>query len=559
MRVSFFHNLFFSFKKLGILKDYFNIIIFTFLDTLLELLGFGLFYIVISRVLDIKIENLNYYLVRDLNAIQLIYFFVIFFILRTIFSFLVNYYLAYIESDVNHRLRIKLYKNFIHRSLEKIDFMSSANIIASINLDITNFVKFNFMGTARAIRSVILVIAILSYMSYVNLYNLIIFLFLIFIFLLINLPYFKKKTKFISIQDRARKISIIQYTGNLINIYKEIKSFFAEDIFIKKLTNSSRSLRDITLKTFIISDAVKYYLEIIFFLVFALIIFILLKFIVNFNEVILIISGLAFLYIRISPYIRESVSSYFRLSLGQEYLNNFEKNISMESIEYKKDSLRNFSFASFEIANLNFSLDERKNDYIFKDLSFNFKKGDKIYIQGQSGIGKTILLEIVSCLRTIGKEIIQINKKNDFYKEFAFKTALLSHSISILEGSIAQNVAFGDDNINHYKVKKALEKVELKEFLRDDFYNNFILRTDIENISEGQKKRLALARAFYYDKEIFLLDELTSNLDLETEKEIVNLLVSNKELTIIATSHTPRSFDKRFNIYEIRNKKIIKI
>jgi ABC-type transport system involved in cytochrome bd biosynthesis fused ATPase/permease subunit len=101
--------------------------------------------------------------------------------------------------------------------------------------------------------------------------------------------------------------------------------------------------------------------------------------------------------------------------------------------------------------------------------------------------------------------------------------------------------------------------VELKEFLKDDFYNNFILRTDIENISEGQKKRLALARAFYYDKEIFLLDELTSNLDLETEKEIVNLLVSNKELTIIATSHTPRSFDKRFNIYEIRNKKIIKI
>jgi ABC-type transport system involved in cytochrome bd biosynthesis fused ATPase/permease subunit len=216
----------------------------------------------------------------------------------------------------------------------------------------------------------------------------------------------------------------------------------------------------------------------------------------------------------------------------------FKKNISMESIEYKEDSLRNFSFTSFEMANLNFSLDKKKNDYIFKDLSFNFKKGDKIYIQGQSGIGKTILLEIISCLRTIDKEIIQNNKKNDFYKEFAFKTALLSPSISILEGSIAQNVAFGDDNINHYKVKKALEKVELKEFLRDDFYNNFILRRDIENISEGQKKKLALARAFYYDKEIFLLDELTSNLDLETEKEIVNLLVSNKEITIIVTSHT---------------------
>ena len=559
MKASFFRNLFFSFKKLGILRDYFNIIIFTFLDTLLELLGFGLFYIVISRVLDIKIENLNYYLVRDLNAIQLIYCFVIFFILRTIFSFLVNYYLVYVESDVSHRLRIKLYKNFIYRSLEKIDFMSSANIIASINLDISNFVKFNFMGTARAIRSVILVIAILFYMIYVNLYNLIIFLILIFIFLLISLPYFKKKTQIISIQDRSRKINIIQYTGNLINVYKEIKSFFAEDIFIKKVANSSRLVKDITLKTFIISDAVKYYLEIIFFLVFALIIFILLKFIVNFNEVILIVSGLAFLYVRISPYIRESVSSYFRLSLGQEYLNNFKKNISIESIEYKKDSLRNFSFASFEMANLNYSLDEKKRDYIFKDLSFNFKKGDKIYIQGQSGIGKTILLEIVSCLRTIDKEIIQINKKNDFYKEFAYKTALLSHNISILDGSIAQNVAFGDDNINHYKVKKVLEKVELKEFLRDDFYNNFILRTDIENISEGQKKRLALARAFYYDKEIFLLDELTSNLDSETEKEIVNLLVSNKEITIIATSHTPRSFDKHFNIYEIRNKKIIKI
>ena len=68
---------------------------------------------------------------------------------------------------------------------------------------------------------------------------------------------------------------------------------------------------------------------------------------------------------------------------------------------------------------------------------------------------------------------------------------------------------------------------------------NFKINSDFRNISEGQAKRLALARSIYFDKKIILLDETTANLDKKLEKEILNDLINNDDLTLILVSHDP--------------------
>ena len=68
---------------------------------------------------------------------------------------------------------------------------------------------------------------------------------------------------------------------------------------------------------------------------------------------------------------------------------------------------------------------------------------------------------------------------------------------------------------------------------------NFKINSDFRNISEGQAKRLALARSIYFDKKIILLDETTANLDKKLEKEILNDLINKDDLTLILVSHDP--------------------
>ena len=82
---------------------------------------------------------------------------------------------------------------------------------------------------------------------------------------------------------------------------------------------------------------------------------------------------------------------------------------------------------------------------------------------------------------------------------------------------------------------------------------NHKLSSNIFNISEGQKKRISLARGFYHNKEIFLLDELTANLDKDNEEKILKDLISDKAITLVVVSHDEKIrllFDKCYLILE---------
>ena len=98
----------------------------------------------------------------------------------------------------------------------------------------------------------------------------------------------------------------------------------------------------------------------------------------------------------------------------------------------------------------------------------------------------------------------------------------------------------------------------MEEFVNKYEIDSFRLSSGINNISEGQKKRLSLARAFYYDKEILLLDELTSNLDKFNEERILNDLLKDKNITLIVVSHDTNLKEMFNNIYKIEDRKIKK-
>jgi HlyD family secretion protein len=134
----------------------------------------------------------------------------------------------------------------------------------------------------------------------------------------------------------------------------------------------------------------------------------------------------------------------------------------------------------------------------------------------------------------------------------------------ILDATIAENIAFGvpKEKINYNKVKSLIQELDLEGWLsnlRDGI--DTIIGEKGAKISGGQKQRLAIARALYHEAEILLLDEITNQLDKQTEIEVLNSLdnfaAHNK--TIILITHRPELWKTFDAIYELNAGKFYNI
>lgn len=198
-----------------------------------------------------------------------------------------------------------------------------------------------------------------------------------------------------------------------------------------------------------------------------------------------------------------------------------------------------------ELKNINFEYEKDKP--VLKNINLVINKGEFIGIAGLSGAGKTTLIDIISGLFTPNSGEILIDGKAS---KKPLKIGYIPQEFTIINGTIKENVTFGAEEQNDEAVIDALKKAQLYDFIEHNFsqgiYTNPFI--DSSGFSHGQKQRLALARAIYSNPDILILDEATSSLDLKTEDEICNVLMTLKgEKTIIAIAHrlsTIKSADK---------------
>lgn len=215
--------------------------------------------------------------------------------------------------------------------------------------------------------------------------------------------------------------------------------------------------------------------------------------------------------------------------------------------------------SSIELRGVGFEYEPEKP--VLKNISLTINKGEFIGIAGLSGAGKTTLIDIISGLLEIKSgEIFIDSKKYDSFPPL--KIGYIPQEISLINASIRENVAFGSPSIDDNQVIDALKKACLYDFVtqnyKDGIYANPFV--DATGFSQGQKQRLAIARALYSNPDILILDEATSSLDLKTEDEICNVLNSLKgEKTIIAIAHRISTIKTADRIAYIKNAEIVDI
>ena len=194
-------------------------------------------------------------------------------------------------------------------------------------------------------------------------------------------------------------------------------------------------------------------------------------------------------------------------ALDRVCLNTEETNFNKKVKKIKKDN----KFQKLSFVNVSFRYE---NNFIFKNLNFNILKKDFVGISGQSGVGKTTLLSLIMGLLHPSEGKIYFNGKEK--NNSGIKIGYVGQTHNLIEGSIAENIAFGnnDKNINFDKIQRLTSSLGLNEFINSLPQKiNSIISEKTSNLSMGQAQRIAIARALYFDPPVLIFDEPTSALD----------------------------------------------
>ncbi len=228
------------------------------------------------------------------------------------------------------------------------------------------------------------------------------------------------------------------------------------------------------------------------------------------------------------------------------FINNYKRYvISLNRIyslfDYEKESFGNIKISNYSgnITFENVSFSYGKN-LILKDLNLNLKGKSFITIIGESGVGKSTILNLIS--KTIEPDIGNIYlddyKLSDLTEDsIRSSISLVTQQPYIFNMSIKENLSIIDDNFDN--IKRAITFVGLDKKI-ESLENGYdtILNEDATNFSGGEKQRLAIARVLLTGTKVILLDEITNNLDIKSKKNILKLLKKlKKDYTIIMVTH----------------------
>ncbi len=191
---------------------------------------------------------------------------------------------------------------------------------------------------------------------------------------------------------------------------------------------------------------------------------------------------------------------------------------------------------------------------VFKNLSFDIKKGERVGIVGRSGAGKTTLVKLILRHYDLHSGSISIDEtdiarvtKDSLRKNIA----VVPQDPTLFHRTIYDNIAYGKKEISRPEVFEASRQAQAHEFILTlpDGYDAMVGERGVK-LSGGQRQRIAIARAFAKNAPILLLDEATSALDSESEGLVQGALLKLMEgRTVLAIAHrlsTLRAMDRIF-------------
>lgn len=207
---------------------------------------------------------------------------------------------------------------------------------------------------------------------------------------------------------------------------------------------------------------------------------------------------------------------------------------------------------------LHFSYDNDRE--ILSGVNMTFKRGAFTAIVGESGCGKSTISAILTGRNkgyggsvSVGETELSEIREADLMENITY----ITHQSYLFKGTVRDNLLMGKPDASDSELWEVLERVNLADFVRNEKGLDTGLSEKASNLSGGQCQRLALARALLHDSPIYIFDEATSNIDVESENDIMNEIQNLAESkTVILISHRLVNVVKADAIYVMVNGKI---
>ena len=230
-----------------------------------------------------------------------------------------------------------------------------------------------------------------------------------------------------------------------------------------------------------------------------------------------------------------------------------------EILDMKEDDKRgnNINRENEEITFKDVSFAYNEDKTILKNINLTIKEKSFVSIVGVSGSGKSTISGLISLKNENYKGSIKIGDielstidKDDLYK----RIVVVDHNSYLFEGTVYDNLKMAGDHITEKQMNDVLKQVELYDFLQSENGLQTNIMEKAANLSGGQRQRLALARAILLNGDIYIFDEATSNVDIESEESIMEVIRDiAKEKTVILISHRLYNCIQSDNIYFLKD------
>lgn len=528
-----------------------------FLLSFLEFIGLALLIPILTLIfqVDQSITNSvlkNFSLVVNKNFSLNFVMFTLFFIYLFRFFFLI--YLSNWQIKFMNEILIKISKNLLNT------YMKSAQECFKKN-NSGEFLRNTTQESSKVIKALsasvdlmfdfTLLLTSIIFLLFVNSKTTIIALTLIFAFVIIYFFIIKKYLISIAKKDISFSADALKFLVECFKGYTEIFINNKQDFFIGKYLDKTSSI--LKLKRFIAVFKIlpRNLLE----LGAATVLLFFLSNISNegknLNSIFFNIIILGSIFLRLYPSVGKSITNlqtviYYKPSL--DLIKN-ELNVKVNNYNFQKKNIypENFIVEKVEFKNLTFFYHE--NNKILQNFNKTIYKNSIVGVVGKTGVGKTTLMHLLSGIinPSEGEIIINNNMTLKNLENWSDKIAYVSQKPFIIDSTIRDNVQLGEEkqNYNHKRLSEAYSESELDEFINKLDNKDLSTVGDAGNlISGGQIQRIGIARALYKKADIFLLDEITSNLDSHTADSILKNLIKLKNNKIIfLISHDKKILD----------------
>jgi len=464
-----------------------------------------------------------------------------------------------ISQDIEHKLRTETFNNVLDLDLEFFENKSSGRLMAILNDDVNQLEKFLDTGANKLLQTMTTVLVIGGTFIYISP------LIAIFAFIPIPIIIFGSFRFTKTIAKRYTKIrnTIESLNANLSNSLTGIltvKSFNRESKESKRINQSSEEVKAANYHAIRLSAAFIPIIRVAILFGFTATLLIGGFMALDGEIKVAMYSVLLFITQRLLWPLTELGDTF---DLYQRAMASFKRINTLKETQPKitngANELSNFN-KSIVFDNVNFSYVEGFS--VLNNISVEINKGENVAIVGSTGSGKSTMIKLILRLYDVDNGNIkfdQIDIKDLNLESLRSNIALVSQDIFLFEGSVFENIAYGNLDATNDEIWEAARLSESDEFINElPNKEHTIVGERGQKLSGGQRQRISIARAILKNPEILILDEATSAVDNETEAAIQRSLDTLKEgRTVIAIAHRLSTIRNANKIYVLENGEIV--